>query len=65
MADTTTRAGQALVGALREGRNLATLASTGVGTDALPHEVTQPTDSADISPGKYSLTEALNSVTLD
>jgi hypothetical protein len=65
MANTTTRAGQALVGALREGRNLATLASTGVGTDALPHEVTQPTDSADISPGKYSLTEALNSVILD
>jgi predicted transcriptional regulator len=65
MADTTTRAGQALVGALREGRNLSKLGTIGVGTDALPHDVTQPTDSADISPGKYSLTEALNSVILD
>ena len=64
MADTTTRAGQALVGALREGRNLSKLGTVGVGTDALPHDVTQPTDSADISQGKYSLTEALNSVKL-
>ena len=64
MADTSTRAGQALVGALREGRNLSKLGTVGVGTDALPHDVTQPTDSADISQGKYSLTEALNSIKL-
>ena len=65
MADTSTRAGQALVGALREGRNLSRLGTVGVGTDALPYDVAQPTDSADISQGKYSLTEALNSVILD
>lgn len=65
MANTSTRAGQALVAALREGRNLAILAGAGVGSDALPYNVTQPTDSADISDGKYSLTEALNSVILD
>ena len=64
MADTSTRAGQALVGALREGRNLSKLGTVGVGTDALPHDVAQPTDSADISQGKYSLTEALNSIKL-
>lgn len=64
MADSS-RAGQALVGALREGRNLSRLGTVGVGTDALPYDVAQPTDSADISQGKYSLTEALNSVILD
>lgn len=63
MADSS-RAGQALVGALREGRNLSRLGTVGVGTDALPYDVAQPTDSADISQGKYSLTEALNSVIL-
>jgi len=64
-ADLSTRAGQALVAALREGRNLQKLDSIGIQTDMLPPNVTQPTDSADISQGKYSLTEALNSVILD
>jgi hypothetical protein len=65
MADLTTRAGQALVGALREGRNLSILSNTGISTDSLPQELTQPTDSAELSTAKYSLTEAENSTIID
>ena len=65
MADLTTQSGQALVAALREGRNLHSLSLAGIGTDAIPHNVTQPTETAELSSAKYSLTEAKNSIIIE
>jgi hypothetical protein len=57
MAQTTTLGGQAVIGALREGRNLAKMSAAGVGSDNIP-DIPQPIEKAEVSSGKYSLTDA-------
>ena len=63
MADTTTQAGQALVGALREGRNIAALNTVGVGMDNIPTTPADPADgTGEFETAQYSVTEAITSI---
>jgi len=63
MADTTTQAGQALVGALREGRNIRALNTIGVGMDNVPNTPTNPTDgTGEFETAIYSVDEAISNI---
>jgi len=60
MADLTTQAGQALVGALREGRNISALNTIGVGMDNVPNTPTDPADgTGEFTEAIYSADEAI------
>jgi hypothetical protein len=59
VADTTTQAGQALVGALRQSRNNAALNAVGVGHDnQVPDQPTTPPPQANLGNANYSVSEA-------
>jgi len=66
MADQTTQAGQALVGALREGRNISALNTIGVGMDNVPDTPTDPTDgTGEFEEAIYSVDEAIANISTD
>ena len=66
MADQTTQAGQALVGALREGRNISALNTIGVGMDNVPDTPTDPADgTGEFTEAIYSVDEAIANITTD
>jgi len=63
MADTTTQAGQALIGALREGRNIRALNTVGVGMDNVPNTPTNPADgTGEYEEAIYSVDEAIANI---
>lgn len=63
VADMTTIGGQAIVGALRQGRNVAVLDTAGVDTDIeIPSTYQQPPPQANIDVAEYSETDAANLV---
>jgi len=66
MADQTTQAGQALVGALREGRNISALNTIGVGMDNVPDTPTDPADgTGEFEEAIYSVDEAIANISTD
>jgi len=66
MADQTTQAGQALVGALREGRNISALNTIGVGMDNVPATPTDPADgTGEFEEAIYSVDEAIANISTD
>lgn len=63
VADTTTIGGQAIVGALRQGRNVAILDTAGIGTDIeIPATFQQPPPKATTVLAEYSESDAANLV---
>ena len=63
MADLTTQAGEAVIGCLREGRNLTALNSAGIYTSTkIPSDPNPPPTEAELLPSVYSENEAQNLV---
>ena len=65
VADLTTLGGQAIVGCLREGQNLAILNNVGIGVDtAIPSEPSSPNPVANLIPATYTTAQAANLVVI-
>lgn len=65
VADLTTLGGQAIVGCLREGQNLAVLNNTGIGVDTnIPSEPSLPNPVANLIPATYTESQAANLVVI-
>ena len=65
VADLTTLGGQAIVGCLREGQNLAILNNVGIGVDtAIPSEPSSPNPVANLIPATYTESQAANLVVI-
>jgi len=63
VANLSTLGGQAIVGCLREGQNLAVLNSVGVGVDTnIPSETNSPNPVANLIPATYTESQAANLV---
>ena len=63
VADITTLGGQAIVGCLREGQNLAVLGAAGIGVDtAIPSTSSSPNPVANLIPATYTVAQAANLV---
>jgi hypothetical protein len=63
VADLTTLGGQAIVGCLREGQNLAILNNAGIGVDTnIPSQPSSPNPVANLIPATYTTTQAANLV---
>ena len=63
VADITTLGGQAIVGCLREGQNLAVLNNVGIGVDtAIPSTASSPNPVANLIPATYTTAQAANLV---
>ena len=63
VADITTLGGQAIVGCLREGQNLAVLNNVGIGVDtAIPSTSNSPNPVANLIPATYTTAQAANLV---
>lgn len=63
IADKTTLGGQSIVGALRQGRNVAVLDAVGVGTNIeIPNTFNQPPPQVSLTPAEYTEAEAANLV---
>ena len=63
VADITTLGGQAIVGCLREGQNLAVLSAAGIGVDtAIPSTPSSPNPVANLIPATYTTAQAANLV---
>lgn len=63
VADITTLGGQAIVGCLREGQNLAVLNAAGIGVDtAIPSTPSSPNPVANLIPATYTTAQAANLV---
>lgn len=61
MADLTTQGGQAVVGCLRQGRNVAALGNAGIPTNlTIPVAPTTPVPQASLIPSTYTQAEAAN-----
>jgi hypothetical protein len=56
IADLSIRTGEAIVASLREGRNLAQLESSGIGTDSVPEPVS-PNEPGEQLPSQYSASD--------
>jgi len=65
MADISTQAGQAIIGALREGRNMNTLQTSGIGLDNIINTSSQTSAAADITTGQYTVESALSNINID
>ena len=65
VADITTLGGQAIVGCLREGQNLAVLNNVGIGVDtSIPSESSSPNPVANLIPSTYTESQAANLVVI-
>jgi hypothetical protein len=65
VANLSTLGGQAIVGCLREGQNLAVLNSVGVGVDTnIPSETDSPNPVANLIPATYTESQAANLVVI-
>ena len=65
VADLTTLGGQAIVGCLREGQNLAILNNVGIGVDTnIPSEPSSPNPVANLIPSTYTESQAANLVVI-
>ena len=65
VADLNTLGGQAIVGCLREGQNLAILNNTGIGVDtAIPSTPSSPNPVANLIPASYTTAQAANLVVI-
>jgi hypothetical protein len=65
VADITTLGGQAIVGCLREGQNLAILNNVGIGVDTgIPSEPSSPNLVANLIPATYTESQAANLVVI-
>jgi len=65
VADITTLGGQAIVGCLREGQNLAILNNVGIGVDTgIPSESSLPIPVANLIPATYTESQAANLVVI-
>ena len=65
VADLTTLGGQAIVGCLREGQNLAVLNNVGIGVDTnIPSEPSSPNPVANLIPATYTESQAANLVVI-
>ena len=65
VADLTTLGGQAIVGCLREGQNLAILNNVGIGVDtSIPSEPSLPNPVANLIPATYTIAQAANLVVI-
>ena len=65
VADLTTLGGQAIVGCLREGQNLAVLNNIGIGVDTnIPSEPSSPNPVANLIPATYTESQAANLVVI-
>jgi hypothetical protein len=65
VADITTLGGQAIVGCLREGQNLAILNNVGIGVDtSIPSESSSPNPVANLIPSTYTESQAANLVVI-
>jgi hypothetical protein len=65
VADLTTLGGQAIVGCLREGQNLAILNNVGIGVDTgIPSEPSSPNPVANLIPATYTESQAANLVVI-
>jgi hypothetical protein len=63
VADLNTLGGQAIVGCLREGQNLAVLSAAGIGVDtAIPSTPSSPNPVANLIPATYTTAQAANLV---
>jgi hypothetical protein len=63
VADLTTLGGQAIVGCLREGQNLAVLNNAGIGVDtSIPSTASLPNPVANLIPATYTTAQAANLV---
>ena len=63
VADITTLGGQAIVGCLREGQNLAVLNNAGIGVDtSIPSTPSSPIPVANLIPATYTTSQAANLV---
>ena len=63
VADLPTLGGQAIVGCLREGQNLAILNNIGIGVDtSIPSQPSSPNPVANLIPATYTTTQAANLV---
>ena len=63
VADLTTLGGQAIVGCLREGQNLAVLNNIGIGVDtSIPSQSSSPNPVANLIPATYTTAQAANLV---
>jgi len=63
VADLTTLGGQAIVGCLREGQNLAVLNNAGIGVDtSIPSTASSPNPVANLIPATYTTAQAANLV---
>lgn len=63
VADITTLGGQAIVGCLREGQNLAVLNAVGIGVDTdIPSQPSSPNPVANLIPATYTTAQAANLV---
>ena len=65
VADLTTLGGQAIVGCLREGQNLAVLNNIGIGVDTnIPSQPSSPNPVANLIPATYTVSQAANLVVI-
>lgn len=65
VSDLNTLGGQAIVGCLREGQNLAVLNNVGIGVDtAIPSEPSLPSPVANLIPATYTESQAANLVVI-
>ena len=65
VADITTLGGQAIVGCLREGQNLAILNNVGIGVDTnIPSDPSSPIPVANLIPSTYTESQAANLVVI-
>ena len=65
VADLTTLGGQAIVGCLREGQNLAVLNNIGIGVDtSIPSQSSSPNPVANLIPATYTTAQAANLVVI-
>jgi hypothetical protein len=65
VANLSTLGGQAIVGCLREGQNLAVLNSVGIGVDTnIPSETNSPNPVANLIPATYTESQAANLVVI-
>ena len=65
VADLTTLGGQAIVGCLREGQNLAVLNNIGIGVDTnIPSQPSSPNPVANLIPATYTTAQAANLVVI-
>ena len=65
VSDLNTLGGQAIVGCLREGQNLAVLNNVGIGVDtAIPSEPSSPNPVANLIPSTYTESQAANLVVI-